>query len=54
MPRPPNAPIVALRAPPRVLRAIDAEAARTEQNRSAMIRELVLDALRARGLWPPS
>lgn len=50
----PNAPILGMRAPRAVLSVIDAEASRLTMTRSALVRELLTDALRARGLWPPA
>jgi hypothetical protein len=53
MPRPPNAPYFGLRLPPRARSIIETEAGRLTVSRSALVRELLIDALKARGLWPP-
>lgn len=50
---PKRSPIVRAVVPVPVEQALDAAAKSAGMTRSALIREFIIEALRARGLWPP-
>ena len=46
-------PAICARLPRPLISAVDRAGALAGQRRSAVVRELLTDALRVRGLWPP-